>query len=278
MASRLTREKLTALSRSIQERGKLVIAYSGGVDSGLLLMLACDLLGTDKVCAVTLASSLLPQREVAAIERFVKERSIRHQFVPFTWQTNEAFIRNPRERCFYCKREMARVLYQIAAAEGVSTVAEGVTASDYEEHRPGLRAATEAGIWHPLAEAGLTKREVRELATEMGLPFAAKPASPCLATRLEYGERITIEKLARIESAEAFLHDLGFTQVRVRLHRGGVARIEVIKNELNAFCDAKLRERVSRKLKALGFNYVTIDLEGYRIGSMDLDTSLSPSN
>ena len=270
----MANEKRAALSRSIQERGKLVIAYSGGVDSGLLLLLACDLLGTDKVYAVTLSSSLLPQREVAAIERFVKERGIRHQFVPFPWQTNEAFIRNPQERCYYCKREMARLLYQIAAAAGISTVAEGVTASDYEEYRPGLRAATEAGVWHPLAEAGLTKREVRELAADMGLPFAAKPASPCLATRLEYGERLTTEKLEQIESAETFLHDLGFTQVRVRLHRGGVARIEVNKNELDAFCEPMLRERVSRGLKALGFSYVTLDLEGYRSGSMA--TSLSP--
>lgn len=274
MPSRMANEKRAALSRSIQERGKLVIAYSGGVDSGLLLLLACDLLGTDKVYAVTLSSSLLPQREVAAIERFVKERGIRHQFVPFPWQTNEAFIRNPQERCYYCKREMARLLYQIAAVAGITTVAEGVTASDYEEYRPGLRAATEAGVWHPLAEAGLTKREVRELAADMGLPFAAKPASPCLATRLEYGERLTTEKLERIELAETFLHDLGFTQVRVRLHRGGVARIEVNKNELDAFCEPMLRERVSRGLKALGFSYVTLDLEGYRSGSMA--TSLSP--
>jgi len=254
---------------SIRERGRLLIAYSGGVDSGLLLILASELLGTDKVYAVTLSSSLLPQREVAAIERFVKEQGIRHQFVPFPWQTNETFIRNPRARCYYCKREMARLLYQIAAAKGISIVAEGVNASDYEEDRPGLRAATEAGVWHPLAEAGLTKREVRELAAAVGLPFAAKPASPCLATRLEYGERLTAEKLARIESAEAFLHELGFIQVRVRLHRGGLARIEVSRDELNAFCDYTLRERVSRELKALGFRYVTLDLEGYRSGSMD---------
>lgn len=275
MPSRMANEKRATLRKSIRERGRLVIAFSGGVDSGLLLTLACDLLGTDSVCAVTLSSSLLPQRELAAIERFVKERGIRHHFVPFPWHRNEAFIRNPRERCYYCKREMTRLLYQIAAAEGITTVAEGVTASDHEEYRPGLRAATEAGVWHPLVEAGLTKREVRELAADMGLPFAAKPASPCLATRLEYGERLTAEKLARIESAEAFLNDLGFTQVRVRLHRGGVARIEVIKNELDAFCEPMLRARVSRELKALGFSYVTIDLEGYRSGSMD--TSVSPS-
>ena len=275
MTSSIVKEKLIKLRRSIQERRKLVIAYSGGVDSGLLLVLACDLLGTDKVYAVTLSSSLLPQREMAAIERLVKERGIRHQFLPFPWQRNEAILSNPRERCYYCKCEMARLLYQIAAAEGITTVAEGVTASDYEEYRPGLRAATEAGIWHPLAEAGLTKREVRELAADMGLPFAAKPASPCLATRMEYGERLTAEKLAQIESAEAFLHDLGFTQVRVRLHRGCLARIEVSKNELDVFCKSMLREQVLRELKALGFSYVTLDLEGYRSGSMD--TSLSPA-
>ncbi|MGC9444379.1 MAG: ATP-dependent sacrificial sulfur transferase LarE [Candidatus Methanospirareceae archaeon] len=275
MPSRITNEKRAALRKSIQERGKLVIAYSGGVDSGLLLILACDLLGTDSVCAVTFSSSLLPQREVTAIERFVQERGIRHQFVPFSWQTNEAILNNGRERCFYCKREMARLLFQIAAVKGISTVAEGVTASDYEEDRPGLRAATEAGVWHPLAEAGLTKREVRELAADMKLPFATKPASPCLATRVEYGERLTAEKLERIASAEAFLHDLGFTQVRVRLHHGGVARIELNKDDMGAFCEHTLLERVSLKLKALGFRYVTLDLEGYRSGSMD--TSRSPS-
>ncbi len=275
MPSRKPNEKRAALRRSIRARGELVIAYSGGVDSGLLLVLACELLGADNVLAVTLSSSLLPQREVAAIERFVEERGIRHQFVPFPWQRNEAFIRNPRDRCFYCKREMAQLLHQIAAAEGISTVAEGVTASDYEEFRPGLRAATEAGIWHPLAEAGLTKREVREFAADMGLPFAAKPASPCLATRLAYGERLTAEKLQRIESAETFLRELGFARVRVRLHRGGLARIELNRNDLGAFCEPTLRACVARKLKALGFRYVTLDLEGYRSGSMD---NTSPSS
>ncbi len=263
------KEKLEELRREIGEKENLLVAFSGGVDSGFLLKVAHDLLGKERVLAVTVDSELFPRRELADLKEFLKHTDISHKIVRFSWQRSDDFVRNPYNRCYYCKRECAKLLKDIAAEEGITTIAEGVTLSDIDEHRPGIVASREGGVWHPLVEVGITKNEVRHLAKEIGLPFWAKPSSPCLATRIEYGERITEERLKMIEAAEDFLKDRGFKQFRVRLHRGGIARIEVDKKELNAFCDATIIEEVYRKLIILGFNYVTLDLEGYRSGSMD---------
>ena len=269
MLDTTVRRKFEDLRRKLGEKERVLVAFSGGVDSGVLVEAAHDVLGKDRVLAVTIDSELVPQRDLEHVKRFVTNAGIAHKVVPFRWQSSADFVRNPHDRCYYCKREYAKLLKGIATEEGITTIAEGVTISDYDEYRPGFLAAKEGGLWHPLAEAGITKQEVRQLAKELKLPFWDKPASPCLATRVEYGERLTKEKLAMVEAAEEFLHDLGFTQLRVRLHRGGLARIEVVKEELDTFCAIKLLEAVSQKLKALGFTYVTLDLEGYRSGSMD---------
>jgi uncharacterized protein len=264
------RTKFEELRRKLGEKEKVLVAFSGGVDSGVLVQVAHDVLGKDRVLAVTIASELLPQRDLEQVKRFVTSAGIAHRIVPFRWQQNEAFVKNPRNRCYYCKREYAKLLRDLATAEGIKTIAEGVTVSDFDEYRPGFLAAKEGELWHPLAEAGITKLEVRQLAKELKLPFWDKPSSPCLATRIEYGERLTEENLAMIEAAEDFLHNSGFKQLRVRLHRGGLARIEVAREELDTLSDMKLLDAISRQLKALGFTYVTLDLEGYRSGSMDL--------
>ena len=265
------RKKLEELRRNLGEKEKLLVAFSGGVDSGLLLKVASDVLGRERVLAVTIASALFPQRELEQVKHFVTSAGIAHRIVRFPWQRNDDLVSNPRNRCYYCKRDYAKLLKAIAAEAGITTIAEGVTGSDFDEYRPGLRAAKEEGLWHPLAEVGLTKPEVRQVAHEFGLPFWAKPSSPCLATRIEYDERLTEEKLAMIEAAEDFLKDLGFKQLRVRLHSNGLARIEIAQEELDAFCDFDVLQKVSRKLKDLGFTYVTLDLEGYRSGSMDIE-------
>ena len=264
------RKKLEELRRRIGKKGKLLVAFSGGVDSSLLLKVASDVLGKERVLAVTIDSELFPRRELELVKSFVTDTGIAHKIVPFPWQRNNDFVKNPHDRCYYCKREFVKLLKGIAAAEGITTIAEGVTVSDFGEYRPGLAAAEEEGVWHPLVEVGITKHEVRQIAKEVGLPFWDKPSSPCLATRIEYGERLTKEKLKMIEAAEEFLNDLEFKQLRVRLHRGGLARVEVAKEELAGFCDFEVLKAVSRRLKALGFTYVTLDLEGYRSGSMDL--------
>ena len=265
----VAREKLEELRKRIEEKENLLVAFSGGVDSGFLLTVAHEVLG-EKVTAVTIDSELFPRRELKHVKSFLTHTGIPHKIVPFGWQRNEAFVRNPHNRCYYCKKYFSQILKEIAAEGGITTIAEGVTASDLAKHRPGIVASKEKGIWHPLAEVGITKTEVRQIAKEIGLPFWDKPSNSCLATRIAYGERITVEELEKIEKAEDCLKDMGFKQVRVRLHHGGIARIEVGKEEIEIFFDTKMLEDICGKLKTLGFHYVTLDLEGYRSGSMDL--------
>jgi uncharacterized protein len=268
MPALTARKKLEELKRRMREKENLLVAFSGGVDSGFLLTAAHEVLG-EKARAVTIVSELFPRRELEHVKSFLDSTGIAHKIVQFSWQRNEAFVINPYDRCYVCKKLFSEILKEVAAEEGLRTIAEGVTVSDFDEHRPGIVASKEEGIWHPLVEVGMTKTEIRQIAKEIGLPFWDRPPSPCLATRIEYGERITVEKLEMIEEAEDFLKDMGFRQVRVRLHRGGIARIEVGKEEIEGFFDTKMLEDICGKLKTIGFNYVTLDLEGYRSGSMD---------
>lgn len=262
-------EKVERLKEKIRQKGNLLVAFSGGVDSGLLLKVAHDALD-DNVLAVTIDSVLFPKCELVDVRRFFNQTGIRHKIVQFSPLRNQALAKNPHDRCYYCKRDCARLLNTVAVEEGMTTIAEGVTVSDIDEYRPGIAASLEEGLWHPLVEVGITKPEVKRIAKEIGLPFWNKPPSPCLATRIEYGERITRERLDMVEGAEAIIKSMGCQQVRVRSHHGGIARIEVDKDGIAFFFDNNVLEMVSSKLKTLGFNYVTLDLEGYRTGSMSL--------
>jgi len=268
MLDLIARKKIEDLRRRIREKENLLVAFSGGVDSGFLLTVAHEVLGK-KVLAVTIDSELFPGRELEHAKTFLNHAGIAHRIVQFSWLRNEDFVRNPYNRCYQCKKVFSQILKEVAAEEGIRTIAEGVTVSDLDEHRPGIAASKEEGMWHPLVEIGITKKEIRQMAKEIGLPFWDKFPNPCLATRIEYGERITREKLEMIDESENFLKDTGFTQVRVRLHRGEIARIEVEKHEIGRFFNTKTRDDISKKLKMLGFNYVTLDLEGYRRGSME---------
>jgi len=258
-----TREQ--QLRERIAGRGSLLIAFSGGVDSSLLAAVAREVLG-DRCRAVLLESPVVPRAAIREARETADHLGIPLEVIPFPLLEEETISGNPPDRCFHCKRLSARLLKERARELGLAFVADGTCASDLGEHRPGIRAGREEGIVHPLIEAGLTKEDIRSIAMRRGYGFWNRPSAACLASRIPYGEEITAEKLRMIEEAEAGLRDLGFGQVRVRLH-GPVARIEVMPEEMEKLW--KERERILRSFRAIGFPYVTIDIEGYRSGSMD---------
>lgn len=251
----------------MREREGIVIAFSGGVDSGLVARLAHDALGS-RALAVTAAAESLPEREFQAARRFAREIGVRHRVVRYSELANPRYAANPTDRCYFCRQDLATALWPVAREEGLESIADGVLASDLGGWRPGIRAMDEAGFWHPLLEAGFDKAATRHLARELGLSFHAKPSAACLSSRIPYGQVVTVTKLEQIERAEDLLQGLGFRQVRVR-HHGDVARVEVGPGEIERFLDAGVRRRVTEALGELGFRYVALDLEGYRTGSLD---------
>jgi len=258
------------LREIIGKLGSVVVSFSGGADSTLLLKVALDVLGCDRVLAATAQSPSFPACELEAARESCGRLGARHRVLETNELDDERFAVNPPERCYYCKRELLSSLRAIADEEGLQTVAEGSNLDDARDpFRPGLRATQELGARSPLREAGLTKAHVRELSARLGLPTHDEPSRACLASRVPYGERITRDKLRRIEKAEDLLHEIGFRQLRVRCH-GNTARIELDKDEdLSRLLEGATRERVVAELKELGFVYVTLDLEGYRTGSMN---------
>jgi uncharacterized protein len=256
------RERLDAV---IGRQGSMLISFSGGVDSGLLAAMAHRRLGRNVSC-ILLDSPVVPRRAIREALRIAEELGLPCSVVPFPVLGNEEFRKNPADRCYFCKKMSAATLKEEARKRGCECIIDGVNLSDYGQHRPGIRACEEEGIQHPFIEAGMSKPEIRVLARECGLPFWNKPSAACLSSRIPYGEEITEEKLRRIEEAEDLLMDKGFGQVRVRC-QGDLARIEVDRAEMPRLFEQ--RDEITRDLKALGFVYVTLDLEGFRSGSMD---------
>lgn len=251
----------------------LVVAFSGGVDSSLLLAAAVDALG-ERALAVTGDSPSVPRRELELAGETARELGARHLVVPTCELEDSRYAANPPDRCFHCKRHLFDVLWRVAEEQGLKNVAEGSNADDAADYRPGARAVVEAGVLSPLKELGFGKEAVRALARWRGLSVWQKPAAACLSSRVPYGSAITAERLRRIERAEEFLLGLGFSRVRVRDH-DGVARIETEPGQIVRLLADGLRARVSTRLRELGFRHVTVDLDGYRTGSLNLPSLVS---
>ena len=246
---------------------RVLVAFSGGVDSTLLLKTAADVLGGE-VLAVIAASETYPRRETQEAERLAGRLGIRHRIIRTRELNNAAFTRNGTDRCYHCKRELFSRLKDMAAAESIPFVLDGQNEDDRSDYRPGSRAARELGVRSPLQEAGLTKEEVRLLSRRLRLPNWNKPSLACLASRFPYRESIDRQGLARVAAAEEFLLGLGLGQVRVRSH-GRSARIEVEPQNISRLAQPAFRAGIVRRLKALGFIYITLDLQGYRTGSLN---------
>jgi uncharacterized protein len=259
--------KLDRVQRILGDLGSALVTYSGGVDSTLLLRLAHDVLGPRAVGLISTSASL-PARERAEAEAWAGGQGIRLIAIETRELDQEAYARNDTERCYHCKAALLDQALAVAAREGLAHVLLGTNADDLSDHRPGHRAATERGARAPLLEAGLGKAEVRLLSRALGLPTAEKPEMACLASRIPYGSRVTREWLSMVERLEDGLRGLGFDQVRVR-HHGTVARIEIAPERLPELVAPGVREAVVAQGKAAGFQYVAVDLMGYRRGALN---------
>lgn len=260
--------KIENIKEAIKARESVIIAFSGGADSSTLAALAFEALG-ERALAVTISSPFFPENQLEAARQTASEIGIRHKIIQFSLNDIPNISTNPVDRCYFCKKALLETLIKHAEKENYNTVLEGTNFSEIQgENRPGYRAIKEAGnkVFSPFAELKVTKEEIREIASKFSLSAAQKPSGACLATRIPYGEPITVEALKRIEKAEEYLFSLGFTQFRVRMHQN-LARIEVIQEEIEAAFFK--REEIAESLKSLGFDYVTLDLEGFRSGSMD---------
>lgn len=257
--------KVEKLKELLKPLPGVVIAYSGGVDSTFLAVIAREVLG-ERALAVTAVSPTYPEHQLSEAKEWAARFGINHAVITTNEFAEPNFTANPPERCYYCKMALFRELKKIADEKGNWAVMDGANIDDFSDHRPGHRAARELGVRSPLQEVGLTKQEIRDFSKERALPTWDKPAYACLASRVPYGNEITPEVLKRIELAENFLTSLGLVQIRVRDHFP-LARIEVAKNELGLAWDH--RELISRKLHEIGYPYVTLDLDGFRSGSMN---------
>lgn len=260
-------EKYDSLQRILRSYGSVAVAFSGGVDSSLLSYVAHQVLG-ESALAVTARAAVVPARELSDAVSFCERYGIKHVLCdPNPFSEDEVRF-NAANRCYVCKKVIFRALMEAAAQQGVTVIADGSNLDDLGDYRPGLQALEELEVKSPLREAGFTKADIRELSKELGLPTWNKQSNACLATRFPYGDELTVERLEQVDRAEQLLGALGFSQLRVRVH-GDVARIEVSPSQIGKVLDESVRTEIVDKLKQVGFAYVTLDLSGYRTGSMN---------
>jgi len=261
-------QKYNSLQQILQGLGKIVVAYSGGVDSTFLLKSAADALGVENVLACTSVGASEPSGLFERAAEFAKSIGVEMLTVEADELADPNFTANKADRCFHCKSHLCKTLLDIAAERGFDHVAFGTNYDDLDDYRPGNRAMKVFGIRSPLAEARLTKDDIRDLSRRMNLPTADQPASPCLASRIAYGLEVTEQRLKQIDQAETFLRTLGLVEFRVR-HHDAIARIEVHPKDVGKIMTEPFRSQIVEKLKSLGFKYVTVDLQGFRSGSMN---------
>jgi len=260
--------KIKKLKQILEKLGKVVIAFSGGVDSSFLLKVAKDALPDGNVLAVTAVSETYTGSELKQAKRFAEKLGIKRKIIFTNELKNKNFIKNPIDRCYYCKRELFGKLAGIAKKKGFDYVVDASNTDDARDYRPGSKAKKEFKIRSPLAEAGFSKDDIRKYSRKLKLETADMPSMACLASRFPYGEKINKKALKRIESAEDFIKKQGVSQVRVRCHNN-IARIEVEKENIKIFVNEKICDRITKRLRQLGFKYITLDLEGYRMGSLN---------
>jgi uncharacterized protein len=259
--------KDAALEQVLRRSGRLLVAFSGGVDSSYLAYAAHRALG-DAALAVTAESPSYPRSHRAMAERIVEQFDIPHRFVATAEMERDDYRKNAADRCYHCKTELFEVMGQVREELGYDSIAYGINTDDTGDYRPGHRAADEHAVLSPFLDADLSKQEIRELSRAAGLPTAELPASACLSSRLPYGMEVTPDRLRQIDEGEEALRALGFLQVRLR-HHGALARIEIAPDELPAALDSEMAARIVAAIKPLGFRWVSLDLEGYRLGSLN---------
>jgi uncharacterized protein len=273
-ASDLPERKAGALYAALEPFPGLIVAYSGGVDSAYLAWAATRVLGARTLC-ITADSPSYPERHRALAIRIAREFQLNHEIIRTDEMSRPEYRANPANRCYYCKQELYSQLSAIAHARGIPVIADGSNADDRGDYRPGRQAAREFGVRSPLDDAGLTKADIRALSHAAGLPTWDEPASACLSSRIPYFSEVTDEKLRMIERAETVLKDLGFRVCRVR-HHEAIARLEIARDEMARALDPDIADRIDRELRAIGYEHVTLDLRGYRLGSLNDALRLRP--
>lgn len=259
-------KKLNNLKKIILDSKSAIIAFSGGVDSSFLLFIASKVLSRDKLLAVTANSPTYPKQELVVAKKIASSFRVKHRIINTRELNDRRFVSNPKNRCYFCKKELFSSLKHIARKDSLNNIFDASSISDKKDFRPGIKAKIELGVRSPLQEAGLIKSEIRCLSKMLGLNNWNKPSLACLASRIPYGIPVTRRILRRIEDGEVFLAKMGFEQVRLR-HYNGLCRIEVLKKDILRLI--LMSKRIIDKLKRLGYNYITVDLEGYRSGSMN---------
>ena len=258
-------DKLESLRNYIKDLGKVALAFSGGVDSTFLLKVCSDVLGKDAV-AITIVSPYIPKWEIEEAKELTKKLDVKHEFVEVGIPENIKY--NPADRCYLCKKQVFTLVKEKAKEFGIKYVIDGTNLDDTKDYRPGMVALKELQVKSPLLDLGFTKADIRKYSKELNLETWSKPAYACLLTRLQVGEEITEEKVRRIENSEKFMFSLGITGIRVRSH-GDLARIEVQPNDREKLFNTEILDKISNKLKEFGFNYVTLDMSGYKMGSLN---------